>query len=139
MPRTFVICKPDAVERGLVGEIIARFERKGLRLSRAELRSIDRATAETHYEEHQGKPFFEGLITFITRSPAMLMIVEGPDNAGDDVYAIVRNLMGSTNPATAAPGTIRGDYGLVVTENLVHGSDSDESAEREISIFFPGV
>ena len=139
MPRTFVICKPDAVERGLVGEIIDRFERKGLRLSRAELRSIDRATAETHYEEHQGKPFFEDLITFITRSPAMLMIVEGPDNAGDDVYAIVRNLMGSTNPATAAPGTIRGDYGLVVTENLVHGSDSDESAEREISIFFPGV
>ena len=139
MPRTFVICKPDAVERGLVGEIIARFERKGLRLTRAELRSIDRATAETHYEEHQGKPFFEDLITFITRSPAMLMIVEGPDNAGDDVYAIVRNLMGSTNPATAAPGTIRGDYGLVVTENLVHGSDSDESAEREINIFFPGV
>ena len=139
MPRTFVICKPDAVERGLVGEIIARFERKGLRLTRAELRSIDRATAETHYEEHQGKPFFEDLIKFITRSPAMLMIVEGPDNAGDDVYAIVRNLMGSTNPATAAPGTIRGDYGLVVTENLVHGSDSDESAEREINIFFPGV
>jgi len=139
VPRTFVICKPDAVERGLVGEIIDRFERKGLRLSRAELRSIDRATAETHYEEHQGKPFFEDLITFITRSPAMLMIVEGPDNAGDDVYAIVRNLMGSTNPATAAPGTIRGDYGLVVTENLVHGSDSDESAEREINIFFPGV
>ena len=139
MPRTFVICKPDAVERGLVGEIIDRFERKGLRLSRAELRSIDRATAETHYEEHQGKPFFEDLITFITRSPAMLMIVEGPDNAGDDVYAIVRNLMGSTNPATAAPGTIRGDYGLVVTENLVHGSDSDESAERELNIFFPGV
>ena len=139
MPRTFVICKPDAVERGLVGEIIARFERKGLRLGRAELRTIDRATAETHYEEHQGKPFFEDLITFITRSPAMLMIVEGPDNAGDDVYAIVRNLMGSTNPATAAPGTIRGDYGLVVTENLVHGSDSDASAEREISILFPGV
>ncbi|MAF46046.1 MAG: nucleoside-diphosphate kinase [Acidimicrobiaceae bacterium] len=139
MPRTFVICKPDAVERGLVGEIIARFERKGLRLGRAELRSIDRATAETHYEEHQGKPFFEDLIAFITRSPAMLMIVEGPDDAGDDVYAIVRNLMGSTNPATAAPGTIRGDFGLVVTENLVHGSDSEESAEREINIFFPGV
>ena len=139
MPRTFVICKPDAVERGLVGEIIARFERKGLRLGQAELRSIDRATAETHYEEHQGKPFFEDLIAFITRSPAMLMIVEGPDDAGDDVYAIVRNLMGSTNPATAAPGTIRGDFGLVVTENLVHGSDSEESAEREINIFFPGV
>ena len=139
MPRTFVICKPDAVERGLVGEIIARFERKGLRLGRAELRTIDRATAETHYEEHQGKPILEHLISFITLSPAMLMIVEGPDDAGDDVYAIVRNLMGSTNPATAAPGTIRGDFGLVVTENLVHGSDSEESAEREINIFFPGV
>ena len=139
MPRTFVICKPDAVERGLVGEIIARFERKGLHLSRAELRTIDRATAEIHYEEHQGKPFFEDLIAFITRSPAMLMVVEGPDDAGDDIYAVVRNLMGSTNPATAAPGTIRGDFGLVVTENLVHGSDSDESAAREINIFFPGL
>ncbi|MDP6863205.1 MAG: nucleoside-diphosphate kinase [Acidimicrobiales bacterium] len=139
MPRTFVICKPDAVERGLVGEIIARLERKGLQLSRAELRTIDRATAEVHYEEHEGKPFFEDLINFITRSPAMLMVVEGPADAGDEIFAIVRNLMGSTNPATAAPGTIRGDYGLVVTENLVHGSDSNESAEREINIFFPGL
>ena len=139
MPRTFVICKPDAVERGLVGEIIARLERKGLQLSRAELRTIDRATAEVHYEEHEGKPFFEDLISFITRSPAMLMVVEGPADAGDEIFAIVRNLMGSTNPATAAPGTIRGDYGLVVTENLVHGSDSNESAEREINIFFPGL
>ena len=119
MPRTFVICKPDAVERGLVGEIIARLERKGLQLSRAELRTIDRATAEVHYEEHEGKPFFEDLINFITRSPAMLMVVEGPADAGDEIFAIVRNLMGSTNPATAAPGTIRGDYGLVVTENPV--------------------
>ena len=139
MPRTFVICKPDAVERGLVGEIIARLERKGLKISRAELRTIDRATAEVHYEEHEGKPFFEALIGFITRSPAMLMVVEGPSDAGDEIYAVVRNLMGSTNPATAAPGTIRGDYGLVVTENLVHGSDSNESAEREINIFFPGL
>ena len=139
MPRTFVICKPDAVERGLVGEIIARLERKGLQLSRAELRTIDRATAEVHYEEHEGKPFFEDLNNFITRSPAMLMVVEGPADAGDEIFAIVRNLMGSTNPATAAPGTIRGDYGLVVTENLVHGSDSNESAEREINIFFPGL
>ena len=139
MPRTFVICKPDAVERGLVGEIIARFERKGLQITRAELRTIDRATAELHYEEHQGKPFFDDLIAFITRSPAVLMVVEGPDDAGDDVYKVVRNLMGSTNPATAAPGTIRGDFGLVVTENLVHGSDSDESAAREINIFFPGL
>ena len=138
MPRTFVICKPDAVERGLVGEIIGRLERKGLQLSRAELRTIDRATAELHYGEHEGKPFFEDLIDFITRSPAMLMVVEGPADAGDEIFAVVRNLMGSTNPATAAPGTIRGDYGLVVTENLVHGSDSGESAEREINIFFPG-
>ncbi len=139
MPRTFVICKPDAVERGLVGEIIGRLERKGLQLSRAELRTIDRATAEVHYGEHEGKPFFDDLIGFITRSPAMLMVVEGPDDAGDEIFAVVRNLMGSTNPATAAPGTIRGDYGLVVTENLVHGSDSSESAEREINIFFPGL
>tara|TARA_B100001559_G_scaffold297731_1_gene281672 strand:- start:466 stop:870 length:405 start_codon:yes stop_codon:yes gene_type:complete len=134
-----VICKPDAVERGLVGEIIGRLERKGLQLSRAELRTIDRATAEVHYGEHEGKPFFEDLIDFITRSPAMLMVVEGPADAGDEIFAVVRNLMGSTNPATAAPGTIRGDYGLVVTENLVHGSDSGESAEREINIFFPGL
>ena len=139
MPRTFVICKPDAVERGLVGEIIARLERKGLNISRAELRTIDRAPAEVHYEEHEGKPVFEALIGFITRSPAMLMVVEGPSDAGDEIYAVVRNLMGSTNPATAAPGTIRGDYGLVVTENLVHGSDANESAEREINIFFPGL
>ena len=137
MPRTFVICKPDAVERGLVGEIISRFERKGLTIARAELRTIDRDTASRHYEEHDGKPVFDSLLEFITRSPAMLMVVEGPDDAGDDVFAIVRNLMGTTNPATAAPGTIRGDFGLVVTENLVHGSDSVESAEREIGIFFP--
>lgn len=134
-----MICKPDAVERGLVGEIIGRLERKGLQLSRAELRTIDRTTAEVHYGEHEGKPFFEDLIDFITRSPAMLMVVEGPADAGDEIFAVVRNLMGSTNPATAAPGTIRGDYGLVVTENLVHGSDSGESAEREINIFFPGL
>ena len=139
MSRTLVICKPDAVERGLVGEIIARIARKGLTVSRAELRTVDRATAQTHYEEHEGKPFFEDLIAFSTRSPAMLMVVEGSDDAGDDVYAIVRNLMGATNPAEAAPGTIRGDLGLMVTENLVHGSDSNESAEREINLFFPGA
>ena len=137
MPRTFVICKPDAVERGLVGEIIRRFEAKGLSIARAELRTIDRETASRHYAEHEGKGFFEDLLAFITRSPAMLMVLEGPDDAGDDVFAIVRTMMGTTNPATAAPGTIRGDYGLVVTENLVHGSDSVESAEREIGIFFP--
>lgn len=134
--QTFVMCKPDAVERGLVGEIIGRFEAKGLTLARAELRTIDRQTATRHYAEHEGKGFFEDLLAFITRGPSMLMVLEGPADAGDDVFAIVRNMMGSTNPATAAPGTIRGDFGLVVTENLVHGSDSNESAQREIGIFF---
>ncbi|MFT7647369.1 MAG: nucleoside-diphosphate kinase [Candidatus Poriferisodalaceae bacterium] len=137
MQRTFVICKPDAVERGLVGEIMGRFERKGLTIARAELRTIDAATASVHYGEHAERPFFGDLISFITRSPAMLMVLEGPDDAGDDVFAIVRSMMGATNPAQSAAGTIRGDLGLVVTENLVHGSDSVESAEREIGIFFP--
>jgi len=134
---TFVICKPDAVARGLVGEIIGRFEAKGLSLTRAELRTIDRQTAGRHYAEHEGKPFFEDLLEFITSGPAMLMVISGPADAGDDVFAIVRNLMGVTNPAVAAPGTIRGDFGTVMTENLVHGSDSAESADREIAIFFP--
>lgn len=134
---TFVICKPDAVRRGLVGEIIGRFEAKGLLLVRAELRTIDRQTAARHYGEHDGKPFFGDLLEFITSGPSMLMIVSGPTDAGDDVFAIVRNLMGVTNPAVAAPGTIRGDFGTVMTENLVHGSDSVDSADREIAIFFP--
>ncbi len=130
------MCKPDAVERGLVGEIISRFEAKGLTLARAELRTIDRDTASRHYAEHDGKPFFDSLLEFITRGPSMLLVLEGPDDAGDDVFALVRTMMGATNPAKAAPGTIRGDYGMVMTENLVHGSDSAESAEREIGIFF---
>lgn len=133
--RTLVICKPDAVERGLSGEIIARMERKGLRLVAAELRTLDRATAEKHYAEHQGKGFYEDLLSFITRSPVMVMAVEGPE----DTWRVVRNLMGATNPAEAAPGTIRGDLALDTGENLVHGSDSAESAAREISIFFPGL
>lgn len=131
--RTFVICKPDAVERGLVGEIVARLERKNLRLVAAELRTIDEATARRHYAEHDGKPFFADLVSFITRGPAMLLVVEGPE----ETYKVVRTLMGSTNPRDAAPGTIRGDLGILLTENLVHGSDSPESAEREIGIFFP--
>lgn len=135
MNRTLVICKPDAVERGLTGEIIGRLERKGLRLVAAELRTIDRATAETHYEEHRGKGFYEDLVSFIGRSPAMVMVVEGPD----DAWEIVRTLMGPTNPAVAPPGTIRGDFGIEVQENLVHGSDSAESAAREISLFFPSL
>jgi nucleoside-diphosphate kinase len=133
--RTFVACKPDAVERGLVGEIIGRLERKGLKLVAAELRTIDRETAGRHYEEHQGKPFFEDLVAFITRGPAMLMVVEGPG----DTWKVVRTLMGVTNPKDAAPGTIRGDFAVELTENLVHGSDGPESAQREIGIFFPAL
>jgi nucleoside-diphosphate kinase len=135
MDRTFVICKPDAVERGLAGEIVARLERKNLRLVAAELRTIDEATATRHYAEHDGKPFFADLVDFITRGPALLLVVEGPE----ETFKVVRTLMGSTNPRDAAPGTIRGDLGILLTENLVHGSDSPESAEREIGIFFPAL
>ena len=133
--RTFVACKPDAVERGLVGEIIRRFEAKGLTLVRAELRQIDAETAKRHYAEHEGKPFFQDLVDFITRGPAMLMVIEGPE----DTWEVVRTMMGATNSAKAAPGTIRGDLSAKFTENLVHGSDSPESAAREIGIFFPDL
>ncbi len=133
--RTLVICKPDAVERGLVGEIVGRLERKGLTLVAGELRTIDEETAGRHYEEHQGKPFYGDLVAFITRSPALLLVVEGPE----DTWKVVRNLMGTTNPRDAAPGTIRGDLAVELTENLVHGSDGPDSAKREISIFFPGL
>jgi nucleoside-diphosphate kinase len=135
MNRTLVICKPDAVERGLVGELIGRLERKGLRVVAAELRRIDATTAARHYEEHQGKAFYQELVAFITRSPAMVVVVEGPP----DTWQIVRTLMGPTDPAQAPPGTIRGDLGTVLTENLVHGSDSADSAAREIAIFFPDL
>jgi nucleoside-diphosphate kinase len=133
--RTLVIVKPDGVERGLVGEVISRLERKNLRMVAAELRTITVEVAETHYAEHAEKPFFADLVSFITRSPALVMVVEGPK----DTYAVVRLMMGTTNPAEAAPGTIRGDFGIVMTENLVHGSDSHESAAREIELFFPGL
>ena len=135
MERTLVICKPDAVERGLVGEIVGRLEAKGLRLVAGALRTIDRETATTHYGEHEGKPFFDSLLAFITRSPALLLVVEGPEGT----VAMVRSLMGATNPADAAPGTIRGDLATRTTENLVHGSDSPESAAREIGLFFPAL
>ncbi len=135
MDRTFVICKPDAVERGLTGEIIRRFENKGLKLVAAELRTIDAETAGKHYAEHAEKPFFGELVSFIGRSPAMLLVVEGPE----DTWKVVRTMMGVTNPRESAPGTIRGDYGIEITENLVHGSDSLESAEREIALFFPNL
>ena len=133
--RTLVICKPDAVERKLSGEIIRRLEAKNLTLVAAELRTIDSETAGRHYEEHKEKPFFGELVDFITRGPALLMVVEGPE----DTYKVVRTLMGSTNPRDAAPGTIRGDLGILLTENLVHGSDSQESAKREIALFFPSL
>jgi nucleoside-diphosphate kinase len=135
MDRTLVICKPDAVERGLAGEIVRRLERKGLRLAAAELRTIDADTAGRHYDEHRSKPFFGDLVDFITRGPSLLLVVEGPG----DTWKVVRTLMGVTNPKDAAPGTIRGDLGLVLTENLVHGSDGPESAEREIGLFFPNL
>ena len=135
MNRTLVICKPDAVERGLVGELIGRFERKGLRLVAAELRLIDDDTASRHYEEHRDKPFYGELARFITRSPSMVLVVEGPE----DTWRIVRTMMGPTNPAEAPPGTVRGDLGTLLTENLVHGSDSADSAAREIGIFFPAL
>ena len=135
MERTLVIVKPDAVERGLAGEIIGRLERRGLHLLAAELRSIDLETAKAHYAEHDGKPFFSELLEFITRSPVLVMVLEGPA----DTIAIVRATMGATNPAEAIPGTIRGDLATSLPDNLVHGSDSPESAAREISIYFPGL
>ena len=135
MDRTLVICKPDAVERGLAGQIVARLEAKGLRLVAAELRTIDAETAGRHYGEHEGKPFYDDLVSFITRGPALLLVAEGPE----ETYAVVRTLMGATNPKQAAPGTIRGDLAIEMTENLVHGSDSPESAAREIGIFFPNL
>jgi nucleoside-diphosphate kinase len=133
--RTLVICKPDAVERGLSGQIVARLEAKGLKLVAAELRTIDAETAGTHYGEHKGKPFYDDLVSFITRGPALLMVVEGPA----ETYGVVRTMMGATDPKKAAPGTIRGDLAIEMTENLVHGSDSPESAAREIDLFFPGL
>ena len=129
--RTLVICKPDAVERGLVGEIVSRLERKGLRITEMRMTTIGKELAAQHYGEHQGKPFYDDLVAFITRGPAVVMIVEGPE-----APAVVRTLMGATNPRSAAPGTVRGDLAIELTENLVHGSDSPESAEREIALFF---
>ena len=133
MNRTLVICKPDALERRLLGEIIGRFERKGLRIVAAELRLVDQGTAAKHYAEHEGKGFYEELIAFITRSPAMFLVVEGPE----DTWKVVRTMMGATNPADAALGTIRGDLATQTGENLVHGSDSADSAAREIALWFP--
>jgi nucleoside-diphosphate kinase len=131
--QTLVLLKPDAVERGLVGAIVSRFEAKGLRIARMELRTLDAGVLARHYEEHVSKPFYPELVAFMSRGPVVAMVVEGPT----DAWEVVRSMMGATNPVKAAPGTIRGDLGLEMTENLVHGSDSAESAAREIAIFFP--
>jgi nucleoside-diphosphate kinase len=132
--RTLILVKPDGVRRGLVGEVISRIERKGLRVAGLDLRTISRETAEQHYAEHVERPFFNELVAFITGGPLVAMVVEG-----DNAVAAMRGLMGATNPVEATPGSIRGDFATVIGENIVHGSDSADSAGREIGIFFPGM
>ena len=133
MGRTFVMCKPDAVERKLVGEITRRLEESGLSIIAAELRTLNPEILYRQYEEHVGKPFYDELVAFMSRSHEMLMVLEGEG----EVFAVARQLMGATDPVEAESGTIRGDLGTEMPENLIHGSDSEESAKREISIFFP--
>jgi nucleoside-diphosphate kinase len=128
---TLLIVKPDAVRRGLIGEVLRRVEAKGLQITELRLMHIDRELAEEHYGEHREKPFFQELVDFITSGDVVVARVEG-----EQAVAVLRSIMGPTDPATAPPGTIRGDYGTVITENLVHGSDSSESAERELKLFF---
>jgi nucleoside-diphosphate kinase len=127
--------KPDGVARGLIGEIIGRLEDKQLRIVAAELRTIDQPTAERHYAEHRGQPYYDKLVEFITQGSALVLVVQGPE----DTWQVVRGLMGATNSKDAAPGTIRGDLAVGLRENVVHGSDSAASAQREIEIFFPGL
>ncbi|HHX74904.1 MAG TPA: nucleoside-diphosphate kinase [Firmicutes bacterium] len=131
MERTFVMVKPDGVQRNLVGEIIGRFERKGFKLAGLKLMQISGELAAKHYAEHQGKPFYEELISFITSGPVVAMVWEGLN-----AVSVIRSMMGKTNPAEAAPGTIRGDLAMFMGNNVIHGSDSPESAEREINLFF---
>jgi nucleoside-diphosphate kinase len=133
--RTLVLLKPDAVERGLVGEILGRFEAKGLKIVAMDLRTLDAATLDRHYAEHVGKGFYADLVSFMSRGPVVALALEGPE----DTWEVVRTMMGATNPRKAAPGTVRGDLGILFTENLVHGSDSLESATRELGIFFPNL
>jgi nucleoside-diphosphate kinase len=130
--RTLILVKPDGVRRGLVGEVIGRIERKGLAITRLEMRTIARDVAEQHYSEHVERPFYAGLVDFITSGPLVAMVVEGPD-----AVAAMRGLMGATNPVEATPGSIRGDFAVEIGENIVHGSDSPDNGEREIKIFFP--
>ncbi|WP_085992032.1 nucleoside-diphosphate kinase [Oceanobacillus senegalensis] len=131
MEKTFLMVKPDGVQRNLVGDIVSRFESKGFKLAGAKLMQISKETAETHYGEHKEKPFFGELVDFITSGPVFAMVWEG-----ENVIATARNMMGKTNPQEALPGTVRGDFGLTVGKNVIHGSDSPESAEREINLFF---
>ncbi|KQM10605.1 MAG: nucleoside-diphosphate kinase [Candidatus Methanomethylophilaceae archaeon] len=131
MERTYLMVKPDGVQRGLCGEIVTRFEKKGLKLVAMKLMVIPKATAEKHYGEHKGKKFYDSLISYITSGPVLAMVWEG-----ENAVSVCRTMMGKTNPQESAPGTIRGDYGMQTGMNLIHGSDSPESAEREIGIFF---
>ncbi len=131
MERTFVMIKPDGVHRSLIGEVISRLERKGLKIVAMKMLWIDRELAERHYAEHRGKPFFSSLVDYITSGPVVAMVVEGRN-----AIKVVRNLVGATNPVEASPGTIRGDLGMDLGRNVVHASDSLQSAEREISLFF---
>jgi nucleoside-diphosphate kinase len=132
--RTLVLIKPDGMRRGLAGEVIARIERKGMRIVAMDMRTVGRDLAETHYAEHVGKPFYGSLVDFITSGPLVALVAEGPR-----AIEAFRGLAGATDPVKAAPGTIRGDYALEVQDNIVHGSDSPDSAEREIKIFFPDL
>ena len=134
MSRTLILVKPDAFARGLTGEIIARFERKGLTIAALQHMTLDEATAKTHYAEHEGKPFFGELVDFITSGPLVAMVLEG-----DEAVTAARQVIGATNPLEATTGSIRGDFAIQVGQNMVHGSDSDESAEREAKLFFPNL
>lgn len=132
--RTFLMVKPDGVRRGLVGEVVFRIERKTLKIVAMRMLTIDKELATRHYAEHVDKPFFDELVSFITSGPVVAMCVEG-----EDAISVVRTMMGVTDPKKAAPGTLRGDLGLIITENIVHGSDSPESAKRELGLFFPDL
>jgi nucleoside-diphosphate kinase len=132
--RTLVLVKPDGVKKGLTGEIISRLEKKGLKIAAMRMLQMDKTMARKHYAVHDGKPFFAGLVDFITSGPIVAVVVEG-----DKSVEVVRKLMGETDPVKAAPGTIRGDYGLDIGENLIHGSDSEENARTEIALFFPDL
>jgi nucleoside-diphosphate kinase len=129
--RTLIIVKPDGVQRGLIGQVIERFERRGLKIVGLKMIQVSRELAEQHYAEHRGKPFFEGLVGFITSSPVVVGVLEGPS-----AIDVVRATVGATNPATSAPGTIRADFGLTIGRNLIHASDGPDAAQREVSLFF---